>query len=105
MDFMLIGIAFFAVFLFVLILFLASRYKRCSSNQILVVYGKVGGGKSSRCMHGGGAFIWPLIQDYNYLDLTPLTINIPLKGALSQQNIRVNVPSTFTVALPLRRKA
>lgn len=99
MDFVLIGIAFFAVFLFVLILFLASRYKRCSSNQILVVYGKVGGGKSSRCMHGGGAFIWPLIQDYNYLDLTPLTINIPLKGALSQQNIRVNVPSTFTVAI------
>jgi flotillin len=50
-------------------------------------------------MHGGGAFIWPLIQDYNYLDLTPMTINIPLKGALSQQNIRVNVPSTFTVAI------
>ncbi|MDR2419540.1 MAG: hypothetical protein LBD79_10890 [Treponema sp.] len=98
-NFVLIGTVFLAVFLFVFILFLASRYKRCSSNQILVVYGKVGGGKSSRCMHGGGAFIWPLIQDYNYLDLTPMTINIPLKGALSQQNIRVNVPSTFTVAI------
>jgi flotillin len=98
-DFVVIGAAFLAVFLFVLIVFLASRYKRCSSNQILVIYGKVGGGKSSRCLHGGGAFIWPLIQAYKYLDLTPLTINIPLKGALSQQNIRVNVPSTFTVAI------
>jgi flotillin len=95
----LIGSIFLAVFLFVLIIFLASRYKRCASNQILVVYGKVGGGKSSRCLHGGGAFIWPLIQDYTFLNLTPLTINIPLKGALSLQNIRVNVPSTFTVAI------
>lgn len=94
-----LGVGFLAVFVFMLIVFLASRYKRCASNQILVIYGKVGGGKSSRCLHGGGAFVWPLIQDYKYLALTPLTINIPLKGALSQQNIRVNVPSTFTVAI------
>ena len=54
MDFMLIGIAFFAVFLFVLILFLASRYKRCSSNQILVVYGKVGeGSRRAVCTEAG----------------------------------------------------
>jgi flotillin len=86
-------------FVFVLVLFLASRYKRCASNQILVIYGKVGGGRSARCMHRGGAFVWPLIQDYKYLDLTPMTINIPLKGALSLQNIRINVPSTFTVAI------
>jgi flotillin len=99
LNFALIAILFFVVFIFVSIMFLASRYKRCASNQILVVYGKVGGGKSARCLHGGGAFVWPLIQDYKYLDLTPLTINIPLKGALSMQNIRVNVPSTFTVAI------
>jgi len=48
---------------------------------------------------GGGTFIWPLIQGYAFLDLTPRTIHIPLKGALSHQNIRVNVPSTFTVAV------
>jgi flotillin len=98
-DFILIGVIFLAVFIFALVVFLASRYKRCASNQILVIYGKVGGGRSARCMHGGGAFVWPLIQDYKYLDLTPMTINIPLKGALSLQNIRINVPSTFTVAI------
>ncbi|MDR1388531.1 MAG: hypothetical protein LBJ31_00950 [Treponema sp.] len=98
-DFVLIAILFLAVFIFVLVIFLASRYKRCASNQILVIFGKVGGGRSSRCMHGGGAFVWPLIQDYKYLELTPMTINIPLKGALSLQNIRINVPSTFTVAI------
>ncbi|MDR2034695.1 MAG: hypothetical protein LBP89_08735 [Helicobacteraceae bacterium] len=82
-NFALIGALLSVVFIFVLIIFLASRYRRCASNQILVVYGKVGGGKSANCLHGGGAFVWPLIQDYQYLDLTPLTINIPLKGALS----------------------
>ena len=81
------------------IAFLASRYKRCPSDKILVVYGKVGGGQSANCIHGGGAMIWPLIQDYAYMDLTPMTINIPLQKALSLQNIRINVPSTFTVGV------
>lgn len=81
------------------VVFLASRYKRCPSDKVLVVYGKVGKGQSARCIHGGGAFIWPLFQDYTYMSLTPLTIGIPLTKALSLQNIRINVPSTFTVGI------
>jgi len=81
------------------LLYLASRYKRCPSDKILVIYGKVGAGQSANCIHGGGAFIWPLIQDYAYISLTPMTINIPLQKALSMQNIRINVPSTFTVGI------
>jgi flotillin len=92
------AIAFVGLILFTL-MFLASRYKRCPSDSVLVIYGKVGDGQSSRCIHGGGALIWPLIQDYRYLSLTPLTINIDLKNALSLQNIRINVPSTFTVGI------
>ncbi len=80
-------------------LILASRYKRCPSDAILVIYGKIGAFESARCIHGGGALVWPLIQDYSFLSLTPLTINIPLKNALSQQNIRIHVPSTFTVGI------
>jgi flotillin len=89
----------FVFLFFTTAMFLASRYKRCPSDRILVVYGKVGEGQSARCIHGGGALIWPLIQDYAFLDLTPMTIVIPLQGALSLQNIRVNVPSTFTVGV------
>jgi flotillin len=89
----------FVLLFFTTALFLASRYKRCPSDRILVVFGKVGEGQSARCIHGGGAMIWPLIQDYAFLDLTPMTIVIPLQGALSLQNIRVNVPSTFTVGV------
>ena len=81
------------------VVFLASRYKRCPSDMILVVYGKVGEGQSARCIHGGGALVWPLIQDSAYLSLTPMTISIPLQNALSLQNIRINVPSTFTVGI------
>jgi flotillin len=99
LNFTMIGTALFAVFIFVLFMFLASRYRRCPSNQVLAVFGKVGEGQAVRCIHGGGTIVWPLIQDYKYLDLTPMTINIPLKGALSQQNIRVNVPSNFTIAV------
>lgn len=75
------------------------QYKRCPSNRILVIYGRVGGQKASKCLHGGGAFVVPLVQDYSYLTLEPLVIEIPLEGALSLNNIRVNVPSTFTVGI------
>jgi len=78
---------------------LARRYKRCPSNRVLVIYGKTGSGRSSRCIHGGAAFVYPLIQNYEYLSLDPVQIEIPLQGALSIENIRVNVPSVFTVAI------
>lgn len=81
-----------------LILALISRYKRCPSDKILVIYGKTGG-TSARCIHGGGAFIWPVIQDYAYLDLKPISIEANLTSALSRQNIRVDVPCRFTIAI------
>ncbi len=88
-----------AIVAFGTIVFVASRYRRCPSDRILVVYGKVGSQKSANCFHGGACFVWPVIQDYSYLSLTPIPIDIQLRGALSQQNIRVNTPSTFTVGI------
>ena len=88
-----------AVFFFSFTMLLVGRYKRCPSNRILVIFGKVGGGNTARCIHGGAAFVYPLIQDYAFLSLEPMQIEIPLKGALSIENIRVNVPSVFTVAI------
>jgi len=89
----------FALLLFLTLVFLASRYKRCPSDKILVVFGKVGAGQSARCIHGGGVMILPLIQGSAFMSLTPMTISIPLQKALSLQNIRINVPSTFTVGV------
>lgn len=87
-----------AIVVFVTITALISRYKRCPSDKILVIYGRTGG-SSARCIHGGGAFIWPVIQDYAFLDLKPLSIEANLTNALSRQNIRVDVPCRFTIAI------
>lgn len=94
----LISILVFVLVVFVTIAALVSRYKRCPSDKILVVYGKTGG-TSAKCIHGGGAFIWPVIQDYAYLDLKPISIEANLTNALSRQNIRVDVPCRFTIAI------
>lgn len=99
LGFWVIVVIAFVILISMTLVFLASRYKRCPSDKILVIYGKVGGGQSADCIHGGGSLVWPLIQDYAYMDLTPMTISIPLQNALSQQNIRINVPSTFTVGI------
>jgi len=85
-----------AVFLFISII---NRYRRCPSDKILVVYGTTGNRGSAKCIHGGGTFVWPIIQDYAYLSLTPISIDANLTNALSRQNIRVDVPSRFTVGI------
>lgn len=89
-----VGVLIIAVLIFSLI----RRIKRCPSDRILVVYGRTGSG-SAKCIHGGSAFIWPVIQDYSFLDLTPLSLEVNLTNALSRQNIRVNVPSRFTIGI------
>jgi flotillin len=94
-----VSVAALAFIVLFLLIYLIKRYKRCPSDKILVIYGKVGRGQSSNCIHGGGALVLPLIQDYRYMSLTPMTIPIPLQNALSLQNIRINVPSTFTVGI------
>ena len=77
-----------------------SRYRKCKSDEVLVVYGKTGGDKkSAKLYHGGAAFVWPIIQGYEFLSMKPMQIECKLTGALSAQNIRVDVPTTITVAI------
>ena len=75
------------------------RYRRCPSDKILVIYGKTGRNSSAKCIHGGASFIWPVFQNYQYLDLKPISIECNLTNALSKQNIRVDVPCRFTVGI------
>lgn len=102
-EYFLVIVVFVVVFFFILIITFLRRYKRCPSDRILVIYGKVGKknleSRTAKCIHGGAAFIWPVIQSYEFLDLTPFSIEINLKSALSKQNIRVDVPSRFTVGI------
>lgn len=100
----LIAICVAVVIVFALLMGILSRYRKCPADKILVIYGKVGSDKngqarSAKCVHGGAAFIMPIIQSYQFMDLTPISINVDLKNALSKQNIRVDVPSRFTVGI------
>src|SRR5262245_31592854 len=87
------------IIVFGFIMLLVQRYKKCPSNRVMVIYGKTSEGNAAKCVHGGSKFVWPLFQDYSFLSLDPIQIEVPLKGALSIENIRVNVPSVFTVAI------
>ncbi len=84
---------------FILVVSLLNRYRRCPSDKVLVIYGSKTSRQSAKCVHGGGAFVWPIIEDYAYLSLTPISIDANLTNALSKQNIRVDVPSRFTVGI------
>jgi flotillin len=94
-----IAALFIGLFVISVVLFVVKRYKRCPSNRILVIFGKVKGGTTSKCIHGGASFVWPVIHDFAFLNLEPIQIGVPLKDALSAENIRVEVPSVFTVAI------
>ena len=96
-------VAVVAILISVLLVFLA-RFKRCPSDKIMVIYGKIGSNRdgtyrSAKCIHGGAAFVAPVFQSFAYMDLTPLSISVDLRNALSRQNIRIDVPSRFTVGV------
>ena len=90
-----------AVVFIILVVAIVNRYRRCPSDKILVIYGGSSSRekKSAKCVHGGGAFVWPIVEDYAYLSLTPISIDANLTNALSRQNVRVDVPCRFTVAI------
>ncbi len=89
---------------FLILLTIAVRYKTCPPDKILIIYGKIspnpdGTYRSAKCVHGGASFVMPFFQKYTFMDLTPLAISVDLKSALSKQNIRIDVPSIFTVGV------
>jgi len=87
-----------AIFVVAILQMFITRFKRCPSNKILVIYGRTGRGVA-KCVHGGAAFVWPVIQAYDWLELDPFDIPLELTSALSHENIRVSVPTTVTAAV------
>ena len=88
-----------AVFVLLLLVTCLSWYRKCPSDKILVIFGKIRGQQASLCIHGGAKMVIPVLQDYGYIDLRPLQINVNLDNALCKQNIRISVPSVFTVGV------
>ena len=104
LDSTIILVSVFVLLVFSLFLVVLSRYRKCPSDKVMVIYGKVGNNadgssRSAKCIHGGASFVWPVIQAFEFLDLTPISISVDLTKALSRQNIRIDVPSRFTVGI------
>ena len=88
-----------AFVLLMIFISLVTWYRKCPSDRIMVIFGKTHGTKAALCIHGGAKFVWPVFQDYGYISLRPLQIAVNLDNALCKQNIRINVPSVFTVGV------
>ena len=99
MNAFIVGISTFILIVLGTLVFFLSRCKRCPSDKVLVIYGKTGGNRSSRCVHGGVSFVWPLIQDFEWLDLTPISIDTTVQEALSKESFKVEAEATFTVGI------
>lgn len=85
-----------------------SRYRKCASDEILVVFGKAGKKKvvnektgkteevilPSKIIHGGGTFVMPVIQDWAKMSLKPIQVE-----GVSSQMIKVRIPVTLTTGI------
>ncbi|WOO88146.1 SPFH domain-containing protein [Mollicutes bacterium LVI A0039] len=84
--------------LFIIVVLIVS-YKRVRSNTALVIWGKGTGENGLKIVTGGATFVLPILQGSQTLSLEPFVVDVDLRGALSKQNIRVDTPSTFTLAV------
>ena len=77
---------------------LLSRYRKCPSDQLLVVYGKVGGKSAAKMYPGGGVFVWPIVQDYRTMSMRPFQIGSSVEGP-DKNLIQTQVKVALTTAI------
>lgn len=86
---------------------LLSRYRRSAPDELLVVFGKAGKMKTddgktivtpSKIIQGGGAFVWPIIQDFKKMSMKPIQIKVTVDG-IDSQAIPMHLPVVLTTAI------
>lgn len=86
---------------------LLSRYRRSAPDELLVVFGKAGKVKTedgkevmtpSKIIQGGGAFVWPIIQDFKKMSMAPIQIKVTVDG-IDSQAIPMHLPVVLTTAI------
>lgn len=82
-----------------LVLTVFKCYRRCPPNKVLVKWGKGTQESGAQCIHGGATFVWPIIQDYGYLSLDPMEVDVSLDEAFTKDNEAVFVSCRATVAV------
>ena len=105
-----LGAALIVVLLFVFAaLWLLTGLKKCPSDKILVVIGKLpkdanGCPQTSICVHGGAVFVVPLLQKHYYLDLNPLVCPVEIKKVVFSDDRTADVLRFYCGDLRRTRK-
>jgi flotillin len=94
-----VAVIFIGFLLVSYILLLMKQYKRCPPNRLLVIYGQTGSGGGPRLIHGGAAFVVPLLQSYAYLSLEPIDVELSLSSQSGTKHLGFPLPQKFTVAI------
>jgi flotillin len=85
MDITLIGIVLVVVVGVVMVFYLlANLYQKCGPNEAMIITGAVPGG--IQVVRGGGAVVWPLINQKHNLSLEVMTIEVHSQAAMITRN-------------------
>lgn len=100
MSEIIILIAFMCVLILVQMLFFISRYKRVDKNQVLVLTGKVSTNPNEKfkIVTHGAVFVWPVLQNFYYLDTGIKLFNGELK-TIDSNNILLKANIHFNCSL------
>ena len=91
-----------AVLIFVtLILQLVMKMKLIPPSQLAVVHGK---GGSFSTFRGGRVFVFPLINRFNTMDLTPQTTTVVVESAIAEGIVPLTVKATVSYAVAKTEK-
>ncbi len=99
------GIIVFAILavvfiLFALVIVYASRVKKVGPNEVLVISGRGDSkGAGVRTVHGGRAFIWPVLERLDHLSLEIMTIDVTTPDVPTVQGVPVTVDGVAQVKI------
>src|SRR5439155_5509528 len=83
-----------AVSVLIVIMILASMFRKVGPNQALIVYGFGG----TRIVQGGGAVILPVVQNARELSLELMSFNVaPTQDLYTNQGVAVNVEAVAQI--------
>ena len=90
-------IGFVAIVIIVLFSVMAARYKKVPPDKAMVVYGhKMKGGIGYRVISGGGKFIIPVLESYEFLPLDVRTLDVHVNDIVTDvatSGAKINIKS------------
>ena len=96
----------FLVFLFMLVLVFWSRFKTVGPDEAMIITGNLLGtknvmsddkGRKIKIVRGGGAFIWPIVQEKNEISLKQHKLEITTPEVYTEQGVKIVASGTAII--------